>query len=83
MKGCDRHDNIQENQTRNTICPTMGRNRTTKTIRRKKPMTDQNQPNTETQGKNTNPMENQQETKEKLLRVMTGLPKRGTRWARA
>jgi len=26
----------------------------------------------ETQGKTTNPMDNQQETKEKILRVMTG-----------
>jgi len=29
-------------------------------------------PNTEAQGKTSNPMDNQQETKEKLLRVMTG-----------
>jgi hypothetical protein len=28
--------------------------------------------NKETQGKTTNPMDNQQETKEKILRVMTG-----------
>jgi hypothetical protein len=29
-------------------------------------------PNTETQGKTTNPMDNQQQNKEKILRVMTG-----------
>jgi hypothetical protein len=29
-------------------------------------------PNTETQGKTTNPMDNQEETKQKILRVLTG-----------
>jgi hypothetical protein len=37
----------------------------------------------QTQGKTTNPMDNQQETKEKILRIKTGLPKHGTQWARA
>jgi hypothetical protein len=32
----------------------------------------ENPPNPEKQGKTTNPMDNQQETKEKILRVMTG-----------
>jgi hypothetical protein len=43
-------------------------------------------PPVETQGKATNAMMNQQqnlEDKQKLLRITTGLPKRGTRWARA
>jgi hypothetical protein len=30
------------------------------------------EPNTKTQGTTSNPMDNQQETKEKILRVMTG-----------
>jgi hypothetical protein len=30
------------------------------------------EPNTRTQGITSNPMDNQQETKEKILRVMTG-----------
>ena len=38
---------------------------------------------TEAQGKTTNPMDIQQESKEKILRITTGLPKHGTQWARA
>jgi hypothetical protein len=37
----------------------------------------------ETHGKTTNTMISQEQNKQNLLRIMTGLPKHGTRWARA
>ena len=51
----------------------MGRNRTTKPLKRRRTMTEQTNQPQETQGKTTNPMDNQQRTKEKILRVMTGM----------
>jgi len=42
-----------------------------------------NEDNTETQGKTTNPMTNEPKTEQRLERIVTGLPKHGTQWARA
>ena len=44
-------------------------------------MSEEEQP--KTQGKTTNPIINEQKTETKLLSLKTGLPKHGTRWARA
>jgi hypothetical protein len=41
------------------------------------------QPEPTTQGKTSESMNNQQKDTQNLLRITTGLPKHGTRWARA
>jgi len=41
------------------------------------------EPNTETHGITIKSMDIQQKSKEKILRIKTGLPKHGTQWARA